>query len=53
MKKRILAILGLIAYIAFVIWFTVKDLPPLQEIWENVTEKNSDIVEENVVEAEK
>ena len=31
MKKRILAILGLIAYIAFIIWFTVKDLPPVEK----------------------
>lgn len=46
MKKRILAILGLIAYIAFIIWFTVKDLPPVEEIRENVTEKNSVNVEE-------
>ena len=46
MKKRILAILGLIAYIAFVIWFTVKDLPPVEEIWKNATEKNSVNVEE-------
>ncbi len=34
MKKRILAILGLIAYIAFIIWFTIKDLPPKEEFKE-------------------
>ena len=46
MKKRILAILGLIAYILFIIWFTVKDLPPVGEKTENLTEKNSVIAEE-------
>ena len=48
MKKRILAILGLIAYLAFITWFTIKDLPPLHEMWENITEKNSVTTAENV-----
>ncbi|MBQ2941432.1 MAG: hypothetical protein IJD97_04275 [Clostridia bacterium] len=53
MKKRILAIIGLIAYLAFITWFTIKDLPPLHEIWENVTEKNSVTAAENAEPEEK
>ena len=49
MKKRILAILGLLAYIAFIICFTVKDLPPLGEKIEIPAEKNSVEVSENIV----
>ncbi len=41
MKKRILAIIGLIAYIAFIIWFTVKDLPSKEEFKNKMEEKNS------------
>lgn len=41
MKKRILAILGLLAYIAFIIWFTVKDLPDKEEFKREMNEKNS------------
>ena len=47
MKKRILAILGLIAYIAFIIWFTVKDLPDKEEFKKEMEEKNSVISEES------
>ena len=53
MKKRILAIIGLIAYIAFVIWFTIKDLPPRGSIDGNVTEKNSVTATENEASEEK
>lgn len=49
MKKRILAILGLIAYLIFITWFTVKDLPPLDEMIENITGKNSVATEEMAV----
>lgn len=49
MKKRILAILGLIAYLIFITWFTIKDLPPLDEMIENITGKNSVETTENTV----
>ncbi len=45
MKKRILAILGLIAYILFIIWFTIKGIPSKEEMNEIMSEKNSVIVE--------
>lgn len=50
MKKRVLAILGLIAYILFIIWFTIKDLPVIKENLKNGAEKNSVVVEEMAVE---
>ena len=50
MKKRVQAILGLIAYILFIIWFTIKDLPAINEKLKNGAEKNSVVVEEVAVE---
>ncbi len=49
MKKRILAIIGLIAYIAFIIWFTVKDLPDKEEFKKKMEEKNQ-VLTENIME---
>ena len=49
MKKRILAIVALIAYLLFITWFTIKDLPPLGEMIENITGKNSVTTEEMTV----
>lgn len=43
MKKRILAILALIAYVAFIVWFTVKDLP---KILTGGTDKNISVSSE-------
>lgn len=41
MKKRVFAIILLIAYLIFITWFTIKDLPPLGEMVGNITGKNS------------
>ncbi len=50
MKNRILAILGLIAYIMFIIWFTIKDLPPKGELPKETAEKISVEAAENAAE---
>ena len=49
MKKRIFAIIGLIASIAFIIWFTVKDLPDKEEVKKKMEEKNQ-VLTENIME---
>ena len=49
MKKRIMAIIALIAYIIFIVWFTIKDLPKLNEKFKNNAEKNSVEASENGV----